>query len=434
MRPSGEVGRIALPILLAMVPDSVISLVSMITASRIDTEAVAGTGLASYLFFIMNAVTSVFMVGLLVTASQAYGSGDMKLVERALGESITASLALSLAVVLSSPAWLATYVEVLSSGQAGVSGVALTYLSLRILSIPALMLNTVIATAYRAVEKPWPSTYSSLSVGVSGTLLIPLLTLGLTGLPALGVSGMGLASAISQYVGLGVYAFFRLPVRVRPYTPSRILLKILAVGIPASVERIVSSVGQNIYINAVAKSGVEALAAHNVGLSVENLVINPVFAVGVAASAKVGQRVGSNNVGDLDSLTREALRIGVSWMSIATAVLIIISPFVGHLFTSEPEVSRLATIYLILAAVSEVGLGASQALYGVFRGLGSTWVPLIISSFTVLALRAFLAQVLQPLYSIYGVWFTQITDMYGRFAISYVTYSRLKARLVVKVV
>lgn len=434
MKSGGEVGRIALPILLAMIPDSVISLVSMVTASRIGTEAVAGTGLASYLFFIMNAVASVFMVGLLVIASQAYGSGDIQLVERALGESITASLLLSLTVVLTAPAWLAAYVGILSGGQAEVSGVALTCLSLRMLSVPALILNTIIATAYRAVEKPWPSTYSSLSVGVSGALLIPSLTLGLIGLPALGVSGMGLASAISQYVGLGVYAFFRLPARIRPCVPSRTLLKILAVGVPTSIERIVSSVGQNIYINVVARSGLEALAAHNIGLSIENLVINPVFAVGVAASAKVGHRVGSNNVRDLDSLTKEALRIGVSWMSVATAILIIISPSAGRLFTSEPEVSRLATVYFILAAVSEIGLGASQALYGVFRGLGSTWVPLAISSFTVLVLRAFLAQAIQPLYGIYGVWFTQITDMYGRFAISYITYSRLKTKLVVKVV
>ncbi|MEM4486152.1 MAG: MATE family efflux transporter [Zestosphaera sp.] len=434
MRARGEVSRIALPILLAMIPDSIISLVSMTTASRVGTEAVAGTGLASYLFFIMNAVASIFMVGLLVVASQAYGGGNMKLVERALGESITASLTLALAVMLSSSVWLTPYVEVLSGGQAEVGGVALTYLNLRMLSLPALMLNTVIATAYRAVEKPWPSTYSSLSVGVAGSLLIPSLTLGLAGLPALGVSGMGLASATSQYVGLGVYLFFRLPVRIRPYIPSRTLLKVLAIGIPASVERVVGSVGQNIYINAVARSGVEALAAHNIGLSVENLVINPVFAVGVAASAKVGHRVGSNSIKDLDYLTRESLRIGISWMSIATAVLVTLSPFVGSFFTSEPEVSRLVTVYLVLAAISEVGLGASQALYGVFRGLGSTWVPLMISSFTVLILRAFLAQALQPLHGIYGVWFTQITDMYGRLAISYITYSRLRTRLVIKVV
>jgi Na+-driven multidrug efflux pump len=64
------------------------------------------------------------------------------------------------------------------------------------------------------------------------------------------------------------------------------------------------------------------------------------------------------------------------------------------------------------------------------RGLGSTWVPLVVNFFTVLVLRAVLAQLLQPYYGVYGVWFTQITDMYGRFAIAYLLYRRLKSRLV----
>lgn len=430
----GEVSRIALPILVGMIPDSIVSLVGMITASRIGTEALAGTGLASYLFMIINAVTSVFMIGLLVIASQAYGGSNLKLIERAFGEAITASALFSIVVIATSPLWLPTYVSVLSGGQEAVSEVAITYLSLRVLSIPALMLNSVIATLFRAVERPWPPTYSSIAVGAVSSVLIPSLTLGYLGLPGLKIPGMGLASAISQYAGLLVYLFLRPPVKVRLYPPSRVIAKMLAIGVPASVERFVGSVGHNIYINAVARSGVDALAAHNIGLSVENLIIGPVFAVNIAASAKAGHHVGANNIEDLDKVAKEALKIGVAWMSIATAILIGLSPFVGKIFTSSEEVAKLVMAYLIMAAISEVGLGASQALYGVFRGIGSTWVPLAISSTTILVFRAALAQILQPIYGVYGVWFTQITDMYGRLFISYLVYVRLKLRLLVKVV
>lgn len=139
-----------------MVPDSIISLVAMITASKIGTEALAGTGLASYLFIIINAVASVFMVGLLVITSQAYGGNDLRLIERAFGETLMTSVISSLAVVTTSPLWLPIYTSLLSGGQESVNEVAVTYLSLRVFSIPALMLNSVIATLFRAVEKPWP--------------------------------------------------------------------------------------------------------------------------------------------------------------------------------------------------------------------------------------------------------------------------------------
>ncbi|MCS7099571.1 MAG: MATE family efflux transporter [Sulfolobales archaeon] len=420
--------------LIGSIPDSVISLVSMVVASRIGTEAVAGTGLASYLFFVMNAVMSIFMVGLLVYCSQAFGAGRRDLVERAVGESLLAALAISAAVLATSYIWLRSYTEILSGGQEGVSAVATAYLSFRILSIPALMVSSVLASSYRAVDMPWIPAYSSIATGVSSAVLIPSLGLGYLHLPRLGVEGLGVASALSQYVGLALYAFFKPPFKLRINIFSRTILKVLAIGFPASVERVVGSLGQNIYINAVAKSGVKALAAHNIGLSIEGVLINPVFAVSIAASARVGQRVGSNEFERLDSLVGEALKIGISWMAVATALLLAISPVAGSFFTQDPHVAGLVTVYLVLAAISEIGFGGSLALYGVIRGMGSTWVPLAVNSFTVLVLRAALAQVLQPAYGIYGVWFTQITDMYGRFAISYALYERFKSKLLVKLV
>ncbi|MEM4600451.1 MAG: MATE family efflux transporter [Sulfolobales archaeon] len=416
------------------IPDSVISLIGMVVASRIGTEAVAGTGLASYLFFILNALMSIFMVGLLVYCSQALGAGRKDLIERAVGESLLLSVMLSMAIVLTSHIWISGYTGILSGGQQEVSAVASTYLSLRILSVPAMMVNSVLASSYRAVNLPWIPAYSSIFVGITSAVLIPSLGLGYFNMPKMGIEGMGLASALSQYLGLTVYSIFKPPFRLRLKPPSRVLAKVMAIGVPASIERVVGSLGQNIYINAVAKSGVAALAAHNIGLSVEGIIINPVFAINIAASARVGQRVGSNNVEKLDDLVRESLKIGLSWMSVATAILLALSPFVGRAFTEDASIARLVGTYLVLAAISEVGFGGSLAIYGVIRGMGSTWVPLAVNSFTVIFLRALLAQALQPVYGIYGVWATQITDMYGRFAVSYAIYRKFKSKLLVKLV
>ncbi|MEM1931371.1 MAG: MATE family efflux transporter [Sulfolobales archaeon] len=420
--------------LVGSIPDSVISLIGMVVASRIGTEAVAGTGLASYLFFILNALMSIFMVGLLVYCSQAFGAGRRDLIERAVGESLLLSIMLSMAIVLTSHIWISGYTGILSGGQQEVSAVASTYLGLRILSVPAMMVNSVLASSYRAVNLPWIPAYSSIFAGITGAVLIPSLGLGYFNMPKMGIEGMGLASALSQYLGLTVYSIFKPPFRLRLKPPSRVLAKVMAIGVPASIERIVGSLGQNIYINAVAKSGVAALAAHNIGLSVEGIIINPVFAINIAASARVGQRVGSNNVEKLDDLVRESLKIGLSWMSVATAILLALSPFVGRAFTEDANIARLVGTYLVLAAISEVGFGGSLAIYGVIRGMGSTWVPLAVNSFTVIFLRALLAQALQPVYGIYGVWATQITDMYGRFAVSYAIYRKFKSKLLVKLV
>ncbi|MEZ0290866.1 MAG: MATE family efflux transporter [Sulfolobales archaeon] len=430
----GEISRLAVPILIGMMPDSLVSLVSMITASKLSTEALAGTGLASYFFFVINALTSIFMTGLIVVLSQAYGAGNREILERAFNETLLFATILSLSILATSFIWVRSYVEVLSGGQKETSEAAETYLTLRLISMPAVMINSVLATAYRALNKPWPPNYSTITSAIFSVILIPSLALGYLGLPSQGVAGMGLASTVSQYLGLLVYVFFKPPIRVRFYMFSTALLKVLGVGVPASIERFISSVGQNIYINAVSKSGIKALAAHNIGISIESLIINPVFALNIATSARVGFHIGSNSARDIDSLTRESLLIGVLWMSIATAILVAISPFAGRFFTSDTEIAGLVMFYLIFAAISEIGFGGSLAISGVIRGMGNTWIPLAVNSFTVIILRAFLAQILQPQFGVYGVWFTQITDMYGRFLISYTIYSRSKNRLAIKLV
>lgn len=431
---SGEVRRLALPILIGMVSDSVLSLVSLISVSRLSDEAVAATGLASYFFFIVNSLASIFNIGLLIVASQAYGAGKIDALRKAVNESLTLSLITSLILYVTSFIWLPPYINVMSGNNPQIAELATAYLSYRILSVPALMLNQVLATAYRAVDKPWPSAYASISISASGCILIPSMALGFFGSPALGVIGAGMASAISQYVGLPTYLFFKLPFKIGFSIPSNLIVRVLAVGAPAALERVVASVGQNIYINAVAKSGSLALAAHNIGITVESLVINPIFAVSIATSAKTGHRVGANNVMELSNLLKEGIKVSVSWMGGATLLLIAISPFVGRFFTQNLEVAKLVTAYLILAAISELGLGVAQAFYGAFRGMGSTWAPLAISSATVILLRATLAQLLQPYYGVLGVWFTQITDMYGRTVASILLYKMLKNKLIIKVV
>ncbi|PUA33897.1 MAG: hypothetical protein B7O98_00290 [Zestosphaera tikiterensis] len=431
---SGEVRRLALPILIGMVSDSVLSLVSLISVSRLSDEAVAATGLASYFFFIVNSLASIFNIGLLIVASQAYGAGKIDALRKAVNESLTLSLITSLILYVTSFIWLPPYINVMSGSNPQIAELATAYLSYRILSVPALMLNQVLATAYRAVDKPWPSAYASIAISASGCILIPSMALGFFGSPALGVIGAGMASAISQYVGLPTYLFFKLPFRIGFSIPSNLIVRVLAVGAPAALERVVASVGQNIYINAVAKSGSLALAAHNIGITVESLVINPIFAVSIATSAKTGHRVGANNVMELSNLLKEGIKVSVSWMGGATLLLIAISPFVGRFFTQNPEIAKLVTAYLILAAISELGLGVAQAFYGAFRGMGSTWAPLAISSATVILLRATLAQLLQPYYGVLGVWFTQITDMYGRTVASILLYKMLKNKLIIKVV
>jgi Na+-driven multidrug efflux pump len=64
--------------------------------------------------------------------------------------------------------------------------------------------------------------------------------------------------------------------------------------------------------------------------------------------------------------------------------------------------------------------------------MGSVWIPFILSSFSVIFLRALPARLLSIYFGAVGAWVTQNTDMYGRAFLSYVVWKKLGAKKLMK--
>lgn len=417
---------------LGTLADSLLSLVSLLTVSRLSTSAVAAIGLTSYLFFVINAASFIFSGGLAVVVSQAMGAGEEEVAERSASETVTLAFLSSLIALSSIPFWLKSYLKLVSMWNIEVVELSYQYASVRFASLPIILLSAALSAVYRGADEAWTPTIYSILSAIAGAILIPVLTLGFLNFPGVGLLGAGLGSVISSYIGSVAYVMRPPPLRIRVRKPGRLALRAMWVGLPMASERVISSIAQNIYVNAVARSGTKALAAHNIGLTVESVIIQPSFAVSIAALVKAGQSVGSSDDRKLDSVIKKGAVIGATWMGFASVVLIAVSPFVGGIFSPDPEVARLTTIYLMLAGASEVGLGVSQALLGAIRGMGSVWVPFALTSFSVVFLRALPAQALSLKYGAVGAWITQNSDMYGRVILSYITWRILGSRKLAK--
>ena len=426
-----ELSKFAYITAIGTLADSLISLISLITVSKLSTVAIAATGIVSYLFFLINAASMVFTGGLMVLISQAFGARKLELAEEASAETLSLAIASSLIALISMPMWLKPYLEFVSMGNSDIVSESYIYASMRLLSLPAILINSSLSAIYRAGDDAYTPTICSLVNASSGAIIIPSMTLGLFGLPRMGLLGAGLGSSISSYLSVLVYAVRPPPLRIGIGRPRSLAAKVILIGLPTAAERIVASISQNVYINAVARGGAPALAAHNIGITVENVIIQPSFAIGMTALVKAGQSLRSED--EVNEVLRRSLRIGASWMGLASLLLVAASPFAGRAFSSDPDVVKLTSIYLILAAMSEIGLGISQAFFGAIRGMGSVWIPFLISSISLIFLRALPAQLLSMKYGAIGAWVTQNTDMYGRVMISYAIWRSSGRRLMKRV-
>jgi putative MATE family efflux protein len=243
------------------------------------------------------------------------------------------------------------------------------------------------------------------------------------GFPTLGVRGAGIATAIAFTWAAITYCiiFFsgRFPLKISRDGFSldmSTVHRIIRIGIPASLQRIVMSGSMIFYVSIIAGFGTTALAAHQIGLRVESLSYMPGFGFAVAATALVGQNLGAKDPQKAGESGWEAAKLCVVLMGTAGFFMIIFPTQMARLFVSDPQVVDLAAWYLRIVAISEPGLALVFTLSGGLQGAGDTRSPLYISIFGLWLFRIPLAYTLGVVlgWGAVGAWTAMTIDTFVR--------------------
>ena len=146
------------------------------------------------------------------------------------------------------------------------------------------------------------SMITQISGAVTNIVLDPILIFGLLGFPAMGVTGAAVATVIGQHVSTLVGFLLNqkknpeLRLALREFrVDRRILLDILAVGLPSAVMQAIGSV-MNVGMNGLLSSFAEGNAAVNVlnvYFKLQSFVFMPVFGLGSGMVAISGYNFGA---------------------------------------------------------------------------------------------------------------------------------------------
>ena len=433
-----RVFSIAWPMIISELGDSLYSIADTYFVSRLGPIALAAVAVGSYLSWLFFVAVILFTIGVLVITAQSYGAGKIEESRKALGTSIVFGSLFTLAIAI-----LTYYVAPIIVGViVGTKGELLLsttkYFSIRILGLPILLTAFSMDSAIRGVGATKYSMIALLSSSFLNIVLDPILIYGLFGLPPLGVVGAALATVISvSYIVPLEYVFLvKLGLTPSPKVSLDYLKRILSLGIPTSTERLIFSLGNNIYIALIARCGSAALAAHQIGLRIESFIYMPGFAFSVAASTLVGQEIGRGDIVKGKELGMEAAKVASLFMGVLGLLIALTSSYVVRPFSPNPDIARLASIYLVLAGLSEPGLALAMTLSGAIRGGGNTLVPMIFNILGLYLFRVVPAYFLVLLLElgVVGAWLAMFIDVYLRGFILLAIYDSLFTKLVRRIV
>ena len=125
--------------------------------------------------------------------------------------------------------------------------------------------------------------------------------------------------------------------------------------------------------------GADGVAAVGISVLLFWIPLAGAFGIDIAATAVVARDFGAGESETMGRTMRASLLAAFVWGALATAIL---WPLAGPLLTmmgTEPEVREFGTDYIRAASLGLPLLMVQYAAAGVLRGLGNTWIPMLIA-------------------------------------------------------
>lgn len=342
---------------------------------------------------LINLIVNLFMmtsIGVNVAVARYYGAHEPIEVSKTVSTAMTMSVIIGLFVgafgIAASRPML-----VLMGSPSDVLDQAALYLRIYFMGIPALMVYNFGAAVLRAVgDTQRPMRFLTIA-GIINVILNLITVVGFK----MGVAGVAIATAVSQYVSAAFVVMslittescVRLEVKeMRIYKDK--LAEILRIGLPAGMQSLLFSITNVMIQSSVNTFGSTIMAGNSAAGNIDGFIYVAMNAVTQTAMAFTGQNMGA----------RKYDRIGPILKNCILLVTLVggIMGLVGCAFRNEliniyangdPDVVFWGAQRMIIVSAPYFIFGISDTIVGVVRGMGNSTLPMIISIFGVCAFR-----------------------------------------------
>jgi putative MATE family efflux protein len=388
----------ALPTLASSILQSLNGTVNAIWVGRFLGEgALAATSNANMVMFLLTAFVFGFGMASTILIGQSWGRKDIDEARRVFG---TAAGTFALITILIAIAgwYLSPAILKLLGTPGDAAPLALAYLRVIFLAMPALLLLTLLMMALRGSGDSLTPLWFMIVAVVLDSGLNPVFIRGLGPAPRLGIAGSAMATLIANYaalLGLVGYMYLKdLPLRLRGselrylWCDLSILRTIVAKGLPMGIQMVVISISALALVSLVNREGVDTTAAFGVAMQLWTYVQMPAMALGAAVSAMAAQNIGAGKWERVGAITRS----GVGYTVLITGALIVLMTLTDRsvlaLFmgTGSPALPIARHIHL-LATWNFLLFGVTMVLFGTVRANGAVWGPLIILAVGLVPVR-----------------------------------------------
>ena len=354
-----------------------------------STVVLAAIGLGSLATWAIISVFSSLSTGTHVLAARRYGEKDYVGVGAVLNNSLVLSILLG--VLFGLPGYFFAYplISFFSSDPA-VAAAGTGYMQWRFVGLAIFLFVVSYRGFFNGIGQTKVFMYSAIIINLSNICLNYLLIFGVFGLPRMGLTGAGAASAISNLIGTVFFvAVTFLPGYRRRYRyyfslglKSSILNQIVRISAPVSLQNILILLGFLVFVAIIGIIGTLEQAASQVVITALFMSFLPCFGFGIGAQTLVGQSIGNGEYRLAKRYGLEAARLA-TYLTIALGILFLLVPdAVIAVITTNRQVAEVARPILRIAGAAQVVYASGIVLAHALQAAGATFFVMMVEVFS----------------------------------------------------
>ncbi len=366
-----------------------VSLADSIMVGRLGTNPLAAGAFGNSIFIVPMVFGLGMAYGLTTPIANADGEGNPDKAANFLRHGLVVNLITALFIFIGILIF-SNFISHLGQ-EKEVERLATPYLFIITSSIFPLMLFMTFKQFAEGLSDTRFAMLASIGANAINISLNYLLIYGNWGFPRLGLNGAAYATLIARCImALAMYLYVFKGKKFSVYTAilsntkwmKSHFKKLLNLGIPSGLQSIFEVSAFAAAAILMGQISAEALAAHQIAISLAALSYMAATGIAAAATVRVGNQLGRRDIKSLRKAGHTCFIMTLAFMFICGIIFLVGRNTFPAFYTTDDFVQSLAAQLLIVAVLFQLSDGLQVVALGALRGMSEVKIPTLITFFS----------------------------------------------------
>ncbi|MFD2244677.1 MATE family efflux transporter [Pontibacter ruber] len=429
---------LAYPVVLSQLGHIMVSVFDSLMVGQIGTVPLAAASLGNSIFMIVMVFGFGVSFSITPLIAAAEGRKNYTRISLLLLNGLFSNLLLGILLFVVGY-FLSPYITYLNQ-PAEVVKLAVPYINVLFLSMVPLMIFQAFKQFAEGLSFTKQSMYITIFANALNIGLNYVLIWGKLGFPEMGMVGAAWATLISRVimaVMMGIFVLYanRFEIFRRFITFRHLsfihMYRIFKLGLPISGQMLFEMGAFSFSAIMIGWLGAKELAAHQIAINVASVTYMMASGIAAAATIRVGNQKGLRNFRAMRMAGLSSFAMGAIFMTVSGLLMVLGNDLIPMLYIDDPEVIRIASYLLIIAALFQISDGVQVVGLGALRGLEDVRIPGLISliAYWVIGLPVGYVLCFKAGFGVNGIWTGLLVGLSVAAVLLFWRFRRLSYRL-----